>query len=314
MRINSSQDLITILEMVNEEAVALEEEGKMSMTGYTVDNFPLSLLPSDEELICPEPSSQTVQSIKKMGVLVPILLVSSAPRFHPEDPLDSIRLAEGRNRIRISRMFGFETIPARIISPGSALTQLERTKVTALITLIANEHRRENPLSDLAALTYLEESLSPEEIREETGIVPIRYKRKMKLQKLDPHLRHAVSEGKIGVNLAERICSLPPHQQDYLLEKLQEGQRVTHRDVDEITRANFTTAMNSLPEGLFQMDIFSTDKTEEIYDDKQVKYVPMNGWEDRARGAVDELLQVVPPDSPLYGLVKEQAKLLGLQE
>jgi ParB/RepB/Spo0J family partition protein len=179
------------------------------------------------------PTAQMVASIKRHGVLEPILMRGNT-------------VLAGRRRIKAARIAGRETIPARIF-PEDALIANDH-----IIALVENEQRRSNPLSDLKSVeSLLEQGLDENAICLETGITKQRLRKILITQKLIPHLRRAFEDGVIRYTVAALAAKKPEAVQNVILKRLEVDGTLKLKDVHAICKVQRKKAVQALPDDLF---------------------------------------------------------------
>lgn len=192
-------------------------------------NYPINDL--GEIVSALRPTPQMVASVKKHGVINPITLRGK-------------ELVAGRRRVLASIAAGRKTIPARIFP--------ETFSNKYVLSLVENEQRRSNPLSDLRSVeALLDANMSDEEICAETGCTKQRLRKILTLRKLTPLLRKAFEDGIIRFSVAELVSKKPKHVQDKALEHLEAEGTLRLKDVQAICKVNRKHALASLPNDLF---------------------------------------------------------------
>jgi ParB/RepB/Spo0J family partition protein len=177
------------------------------------------------------PTPQMIASVKKHGVLQPVLLKGNT-------------FVAGRRRLNAARAAGLETIPARCF-PDDFSNEY-------ILSLVENEQRRNNPVSDLKSVEELiNEGKDEKTITQETGISPQRLKKILAVQKLIPHLRHAFNDGVIKYTVAIHAAKKPESVQKMLLKKLEDEGTLKLKDVLALSKVQKKAAINDLPDSLF---------------------------------------------------------------
>lgn len=180
--------------------------------------IPLDKLP--KVFIGREPSEAFVDSVKRLGVMTPIIVT--------ETPSGTIQVAAGRRRVMAARKAGLKTIPARkVVTTGGWADQQE------VITVAENRFRDENPASEVAAVRDLvQRGHSVETIQRDFGMGDRQFAAIKDLLALDPAIFTGFTQGTVKVGVARRISKLPRAQQAQLALRLAESNRLKHRDVD----------------------------------------------------------------------------------
>jgi len=167
------------------------------------------------------PSKELVEQVRKNGILQAISVMV--------DDDGAYVVFEGRRRAVAARENGHETIPA-LVFKGSPLFHA--------ISLIANNVRSENPVSDLdAILSLMASGYQETEIALELGIPIATIRRRARLASLRPELMEALQTLHLSIRLAEKIALLTKLQQDMLVEIYQRSGRLTSKDVKAVIDA-----------------------------------------------------------------------------
>ena len=174
-----------------------------------------------------EAMTQTVESIKEYGVLVPAI---ARPREN-----GGYEIIAGHRRKHACEIAGLKTMPVIV-------RDIDRN--TATIIMVDSNLQRENILPSEKAKAYkmkLEaikrqgartdltstqaaQKLSVEKVAEEAGTSKDQVRRYIRLNELQPELQHLVDEGKIGMTPAVEISYLKPDEQKILIETIDSEQ------------------------------------------------------------------------------------------
>ncbi len=174
-----------------------------------------------------EAMTQTVESIKEYGVLVPAI---ARPREN-----GGYEIIAGHRRKHACEIAGLKTMPVIV-------RDIDRN--TATIVMVDSNLQRENILPSERAKAYkmkLEaikrqgkrhdltstqpvQKLSVEQIAEDAGTSREQIRRYIRLNELQPELQHLVDEGKIGMTPAVEISYLKPDEQKILIETIDSEQ------------------------------------------------------------------------------------------
>lgn len=178
------------------------------------------------------PDAAFVESVRRFGVVTPVVIVEDA---------GGLRVVDGRRRIAAARAAGVDALSAVIYPAGEGLP-------ADLIILALNEQRSSNPLADFNAIRRLQErGATEQEISQATGMPPQRIRRRMKLASLLPELFDALSEGRLSVAVAEAAAGLSPAYQRALAATLAEKGRLTLADVRAVKVARREQALAAAP-------------------------------------------------------------------
>jgi ParB family chromosome partitioning protein len=175
-------------------------------------------------------------SVRAFGVLEPILLIRQSKGKKYD-------IAAGR-RVAAAKEANRKTIPVRIFPHGW-------TK-TAVLTLIENDARKPNPLSEWKAInSLLEDNHTEAQITEKTGVTPQRMKQLLTLNTLIDPLRAAFEAGTIKSQVALLCAKQKKATQLRLAEILNENGKLKSKDVAAVRRVVRTDAHKNLPASLF---------------------------------------------------------------
>ena len=174
-----------------------------------------------------EAMTQTVESIKEYGVLVPAI---ARPREE-----GGYEIIAGHRRKHACEIAGLKTMPVIV-------RDIDRN--TATIVMVDSNLQRENILPSERAKAYkmkleaikrqgartdltstqVAQKLSVEKVAEEAGTSKDQVRRYIRLNELQPELQHLVDEGKIGMTPAVEISYLKPDEQKMLIETIDSEQ------------------------------------------------------------------------------------------
>lgn len=209
----------------------------------TFNMVALHTLPSDEELEGLEPSKALIQHIRDVGVTTPVLLcMTTGNKRKP----GTLKVVEGRRRIKAARRIGLDVIPAVWVSESEL-----GTLSAAALTVASNALRSDNLASDIKALAAMEKAgASEEDIAKATGLTKTQVRAKLSLTvSLDSRLQQALQEGRISQNLAMDAAKLSGRQQGELV-KLMAERPLTRQDVKEQRNVNVQGAQAAMSEVL----------------------------------------------------------------
>ncbi|MGK7925894.1 MAG: ParB N-terminal domain-containing protein [Spirulina sp.] len=175
-------------------------------------------------------NSQLLASIKDLnqqgifaGLLQPLVLIKY-------EDCEKYKMGAGRRRLRALRELQIEQAPANIILAG-AIDEASKDEIEATVTLIENQVRQPNFISDVKAIRKLSLfHLSPEKIREKTGLDKKTFDRLSQLLNLIDDFFKAFCDRNIALGVAERLAKIERFQQRELLRIYREaGDKLTHR-------------------------------------------------------------------------------------
>lgn len=199
---------------------------------FAAAEVPLADLPPDEAILGGAPPAALVASVRRDGVLQPVLLVRADPGGY--------WIAEGRRRIKAARAAGCAAIPAWVADGDRAFA--------AALGLVTHAARRDNPAAELDAIERLLALGADErQIARETGLRLATIRRRRRLGSLHAGLREALRRGALAVGAAERAATLPEAAQARLVARLDDGERLTTATVTAERRARREAAAVALP-------------------------------------------------------------------
>lgn len=210
------------------------------------------------------PDKKSVDSVRRFGVLQPVLLIQN------EDG-KTYKMAAGRRRIKSAVMAQRKVIDARVFPHGWT--------TAGVLTLVENENRKRNPLSEWQALEELLASgMEEKDILEETGIAQVIYHKLLSLRNLIDPLKEAFKEGKIKASVAFKAAKYRPKVQKALARHLKENGRVRASDIGKVRKAVLNEGVNRIP-----FEVFNA---------------PEAGWKENTLATLSRLRGEIVADAP----------------
>lgn len=195
-----------------------------------VELIPLDQLPPDANLPGNAPAPAFVDSIRRFGLLQPIIVI---PNGH------GYQIAAGRRRIKAARAAGLERIPALIYPLGYAPTQI--------LAIIENQQRSRNIASDYLAIRKLaDQGATENDIVAATGMPLGTIRARLRLANLIPPLHDAFLAGHISAAVADQTSTLSHDLQDQLAAILKAAGKLHAHDVDTVRHVAHETAAAQL--------------------------------------------------------------------
>ena len=195
----------------------------------------VDLLPLAKDAVAP--SRQLVASVRRYGVVTPVILVDTGDG-------QGRQLVDGRRRVLAAKEAGLTHVEAVTYSFNR---EDARTFPAELLTLTLNELRRPNPVAEAEAIRRLLDRGAPlRDICRATGMSPARVKQRMRLLNLAAPLAQALSQGEITVGTAEAAAKLSSTEQRALADRLAERGKLTLEDVAEARSARRQSAQAAL--------------------------------------------------------------------
>jgi ParB-like chromosome segregation protein Spo0J len=198
-------------------------------------------LPSTEGI---DPGVPFIENVKYNGIFFTIALRRTKR---------GLSIVDGRRRLETARRLGLEEVRCDIY-PISA-------KVQAIMTLVANYQRSNNPPSELEAIERLlkRKGVPPQLISEQLGVPIQTIEKRLKLKALVSELRAAFDAYKIAVTVAEAASRLETARQMDLVAILQDKGKLTMADVNAALQVKAKEATDSLPDSMFKDDEKATN-------------------------------------------------------
>lgn len=260
---------------------------------FVSDRIPLDELPPDVALIGPPPTKALVESIRRLGIIDPVIV---------EDLEHSYAVTDGRRRVKAARAAGLTHVPARIYG-----CSYEDGWMPSALSIVTHATRAENPVSEYEAIALLESlGYTHDQISRATGLTKQTIRKRMKLASLHPALRDAAAAGKIKTTVAERAAKLSSDQQARLVDVLKQQGKLTGRDVSEAKQAQRERAAAAIPFDVITETpevSFGADITRDIAGSPLASLQP---FRDACR-AVIEAMRQGQDENTLYGLIHDLA-------
>lgn len=191
-------------------------------------SFPLAQLPADHDLIGPAPDRTLVESIKRLGLLEPILVERIPSGGHV--------VHDGRRRVKACRALGHEDAAALVIECAGA--------VAGTVTIAKHATRRDNLAAELEAIArFVAAGQGGREIAAATGLAPNTVRQRLRLLGLHPRLLQALCAGTISAHVATGAVRLGRTDQARLVARLDASGKLLPADLDEARRVRTTTAV-----------------------------------------------------------------------
>lgn len=183
------------------------------------------------------PTKQLIDSIKRFGLLQPILVRCTEGNKGP-----IYNVVDGRRRLAVARILKLDTIPVLIAETDLAIADVA--------TLATNATRTNNPVAEFKAIKRLvERGASEKDIAGATGMPRQTIKARQSLLRLTPSLMEAFEEGKMTATVASDAAKLPVVLQNELATLVLTEGKITERNIHDIRTAQAQRAMATMPEG-----------------------------------------------------------------
>jgi ParB/RepB/Spo0J family partition protein len=171
-----------------------------------------------------DPTPEFVESIRRFGVLQPVLLCKRGDKYH---------VLAGRRRVLASRIVGLTVVKAVVIE-GLVYGDVS----SSVLTLEAQRHYNENPVAEYMAIrTLVTEGYSSDQIKEALGIPIHKIEKLLSLANLPQEVLDGVSEKKVAVSTAQTLAKMAPTYQKKAVAKFKKDGTLTGSDLVQIKRA-----------------------------------------------------------------------------
>jgi ParB/RepB/Spo0J family partition protein len=179
-----------------------------------------------EHTVGPRPSDRLVESVRRHGVVVPVILREVVS---DEGEL-AYGIVDGNRRVASAREAEVDTVPARVIADATEAD-------AAQVTLLTNSFRAGNYVTELWALRALERSgIDRRELPEITGMSSSTIQTRETLSKLERRLFIGLAEGRITPTVALAAAKLDSTVQRSLADEFLRTGKLTKAMVDAAAR------------------------------------------------------------------------------
>lgn len=201
------------------------------------EDLPIGLI--DGPLLGSDPASDLVESVKTVGILVPILVQRL------QAGKEAYYIVDGRRRLKAAKAAGLELVPCRILPPDVVNPEA--------FTIQTNMTRKSNPVSEYVAIRELiARGYSRQMIVKTLGVKSAVLDQRLLLGKLTPTFLGLLETGKIGASVGEAASKLPESLQKELLKTFEKNDdRLTLKDVADVKRVRREKTTASLTDVLF---------------------------------------------------------------
>lgn len=190
-----------------------------------------------DETVGPRPAERLVESVRRNGVIVPVIL---AERVDDDGELHLV-IVDGNRRVAAARAAKLDAVPGRVLQQVS-------DPEMANLTLVTNNFRTSNYVTEFWAMNELQRSgVNRQKLAEFTGMTPSTITTRELLAELDRRIFIGLSEGKIGPSIALAVARLDPEIQRELGDHFARKGRLTKAEVDAVSPSR-NDAPAALPE------------------------------------------------------------------
>jgi ParB/RepB/Spo0J family partition protein len=199
------------------------QEGSRSVVEISSRDVPVAEI---EQTVGPRPSDRLVESVRRHGVVVPVILREVVS---DEGEL-AYAVVDGNRRVASAREAEVETVPARVLGEASEVD-------AAQVTLLTNSFRTGNYVTELWALRALERAgIDRRQLPQVTGMSSSTIQTRETLSRLERRLFVGLAEGKIGPTVATAAAKLGPSTQHALGDEFVRTGRLAKAMVDAAAR------------------------------------------------------------------------------
>ncbi len=175
-----------------------------------------------EHTVGPRPSDRLVESVRRHGVVVPVIL----REIVSEEGELAYGIVDGNRRVASAREAEVDIVPARVIAEATEAD-------AAQLTLLTNQFRAGNYVTELWALRALERSgVDRRKLPELTGMTSSTIGTRETLSRLERRLFIGLAEGQITPTVALAAAKLDPRIQGDLGDAYERAGKLTKAMVD----------------------------------------------------------------------------------
>lgn len=190
-----------------------------------------------DETVGPRPAERLVESVRRNGVVVPVIL---AERVDDDGELRLV-IVDGNRRVAAARAAERDSVPGRVLQQVS-------DPEMANLTLVTNNFRTSNYVTEFWAMNELQRAgVNRQKLADFTGMTPATITTRELLADLDRRIFIGLSEGTIGPTIALAVARLDPDVQRELGDLFARTGRLTKAQVDAVSPAR-KDAPAELPE------------------------------------------------------------------
>lgn len=200
-----------------------------------------------EHTVGPRPSDRLVESVRRHGVVVPVIL----REIVSEEGELAYGIVDGNRRIASAREAEVETVPARVIAEATEAD-------AAQLTLLTNQFRAGNYITELWALRALERAgVDRRQLPELTGMTSSTIQTRETLSRLERRLFIGTAEGRITPTVALAAAKLDPVTQRALGDEYARTGKLTKAMVDAAARQETAgeEPQEAMPDGALPPDV-----------------------------------------------------------
>lgn len=233
-----------------------------------------------------QPIPEFVESIKRFGILQPVLLCRKSEKS------DQYEVLAGRRRVLAAKILGLEMIPA-IVRQGVTYADAR----ASAMTLEAQRHFNPNPVAEYQAVKKLvQDGYTLERIISTLGMTRERIEKLLQLDQVPAPILKAVQEHKVSVTTVERFAKMPEKQKAQAVRRFEKKGTITATDLDEIKTVQKASSVQEI------MTSMSASSNSQEYLPDRIKALKMdpegdyNTNKEFVRGwnlAIDKVLSVL---------------------
>lgn len=209
----------------------------------------------------PGPRGSTGAAIRALGFTSAVLLklnddLDNAPVREVDGREYVVRytVVDGRRRVRDAIEAGVDSIPAVVVPSDAGPDEVAALQVSM------NLNRAPNAMEEAESLSALREAAvrsgvryedAPAYISRALGLSRAVVEQRLRLSELPAPVRKAASDGRVVATVAAKLANLPEAERAELIGRLEDGERVTARDVAEARQVKQEQSLAQLPFDLF---------------------------------------------------------------
>lgn len=243
------------------EVMKLFDEAEIKPS-FDVVKVELDELPGNDDLHGPDPSDALIESIKKLGVLIPIIVVKN-----PKRGAIKWLVRSGTRRVKASRAAGLTEVPAFVFTANAA-----GGAVTAIVT---DSLRSPNIVAEYEQIKALfGQGYTTAQVERATGMPAATIAKRMKLAALPDTVMSGLATGKIAKSVGEAVASMPTVLIQQAADTFNATEALPMSAVTDLKRVNATQIMSNVPIAAFGIP----DPTEPDEDDIWTLSKKVMGW------------------------------------
>jgi len=231
-----------------------------------------------------EPLPEFVESVRRFGVLQPVLLckkTKNAEKYH---------VLAGRRRVLAARLAGLVVVKSIVIE-GIVYGDV----ASSVLTLEAQRHHNENPVAEYMAIrTLITEGYTVDMIKDALGIPAHKIEKLLSLASLPQEVLDGVSENKVAISTAQTLAKMSAPYQKKAVAQFKKSGSLTGSDLVTLKRARKSEVSQSVMSSVAQstnVKKYPADLVGELFMAEDSSFANgkkdyIDGWNDAIRAAI----------------------------